>query len=359
MTTCLDVDMTEMPHDPRRPSDDEPRAAEAGRGVPGAGRGVPGAGVPADGPDADPAAPAAAEPDDLVDEHAAVQALLGTITTRLTEAPDELTRRRHLAAMRRAGTRSLLLRVAQRTGAAAAVALVAGGLLAGGGLLPDPVQREVADRAAQVGIELPRPASPDEAGSEPRDADEAPETVEPAAPDETPRPERGPAGADDHGRATSDDARDDIGVAPDVADADERPGPVPRAPGAPDDVPDAPGVPDTPGPPDLDPDERRHVTPIEPPVRPEPGAPDRERPRDLDETRPDGGGSTPRDADEGERRGMRGSDDAEEAGRGVRGSEHGAEDAGRDGAARRGGGPRDAARDDEMGPTDETPDAAG
>lgn len=78
----------------------------------------------------------------------------------LTAGPDELTARRHLAAMRhqpatRHRTSGLGLRVAG-VAAAAAVAVVA--TLGGFGALPAPAQQVLADVAERVGLQLPRPA---------------------------------------------------------------------------------------------------------------------------------------------------------------------------------------------------------
>jgi hypothetical protein len=264
MAARPDVDVNEMPQDPRP---DQPRDDEARPAVPAAA--ADGVGPHAGSGDVrrDAAGLGASDLEDLLDgdEDPRVAALLGAVTTRLTAPPDELTRRRHLAAMRRASGPPLLLRAAQRTGVAAAAALVVGGLLAGGGWLPDPIQREVADAAAQVGLELPRPEPREQVGHE-TDAPDARPTADEADADADAGPGREP-GDDAAERRSTDDDRD----VPERSDDPAGDGPetpreeLPRSP-LPEDG--SPGSPDLLDPRDVEPDERRHVVPIEPPIRP-------------------------------------------------------------------------------------------
>jgi hypothetical protein len=263
MAAPVFVDVSEMPQHPRsdRPRDDEARGP-----VPDLDA------ADLDAPDLD-----APDLDDLLDEDEdpRVAALLGVVTTRLRVPPDELTRHRHLAAMRAATGRGLLLRVAQRTGVAAAAALVLGGVLAGGGWLPDPIQREVADAAAQVGIELPRPEAreqvvresdapdvPPTDGELPADADTAREG-EPTVDADEPRTEDGRPAREGDGDATVGDGD---------AQGEDRPG----AP-LPDDAADLLD------PDEVEPDGRRHIVPIEPPIRPPAEERDEERLRGPEE----------------------------------------------------------------------------
>jgi hypothetical protein len=266
-----------MPHDPRA---DRPGDAEADGVVPGHDAGPAGAGR-ADGDEARP------EPlDDMIDDlldgedDPELAALLGAVGTRLSVPPDELTRRRHLTAMEREGASpSLLLRVAQRTGVAAAAAMVVGGLLAGGGWLPDPIQREVADAAAQVGIQLPRPEAPERVGHEAEEADDP--AGDPADGADAPS-SPGPDTAGDDGTAPGDEGHEsDPTEERDAAEHDGRDGTTTPLPGQ--DGPRQP-APDLLEPPEMDPGEERHIVPIEPPVRPEEWDRDHEQ-RDRDEPR--------------------------------------------------------------------------
>jgi hypothetical protein len=210
--------------------------------------------------------------DDLLDgeDDARLAALLGAVGTRLNVPPDELTRRRHLTAMgRECAPTPLLLRVAQRTGVAAAAAVLVGGVLAGGGWLPDPIQREVADAAAQVGIQLPRPEAPemgdhgadDPTGPQTDDRDDA-SSSEHDTTDAGDDPARTPAG--DEAEPTGDRG---------APERDGHPGPTTPLPEQ--DAPREPG-PDLVEPPQMDPGEERHIVPIEPPVKPEEWERDRE-----------------------------------------------------------------------------------
>jgi hypothetical protein len=159
-----------------------------------------------------------------VDEDPRVEELLLAISGRLTVPPDELTTRRHLKAMKRART-GILTHVARRTAGAAAVALLGAGVLAGGGLLPDDMQRGVAEAASRVGIELPRPAEEADEASDGTAGEHAPESVEPPAAERAPLPERvppddlplGDAPAVDRSGVTEDRV-------PDGAPPSERPG---------------------------------------------------------------------------------------------------------------------------------------
>jgi hypothetical protein len=102
---------------------------------------------------ADPAAEdALLEEDEHADEFGV---LLTDIADRLTAMPDELTIRRHLAAMRDAHTPSRA-RLGRRLGASAAATVAASAfVLASVGMLPPPVQRVASDTVARVGIDWP------------------------------------------------------------------------------------------------------------------------------------------------------------------------------------------------------------
>lgn len=104
------------------------------------------------------------EPDplDLCDEPA-LASLLERVADRLSQPPDELTKRRHLAAL--AAARGTTRRaVGRRVGLGITAGIAAAAVsLAVAGLLPPPVQRLASETVSQVGIELPRgrPTAPD------------------------------------------------------------------------------------------------------------------------------------------------------------------------------------------------------
>lgn len=144
---------------------------------------------------------------------ARVRAVLCAAHERFRQAPDEVTRRRHLSgahrARRRVAARRRLGRVARR-GAVAAIVLYA---LAAAGLLPDGLQRTVADAGTVVGVRLPSPGPSAPAGGGPdaqlrEDVDGRPppreedveETSSPPAPE-------GPEGQDDGASAHAGDRR--------------------------------------------------------------------------------------------------------------------------------------------------------
>jgi len=95
-----------------------------------------------------------------------VAATLAAVVSRLTEAPDELTARRHLDAISDAvhasdasqPTSRLGRHLLRRSAIASAAAVVMVVMLAGGGLLPDPAQQLMAEAAHRVGVFLPQPA---------------------------------------------------------------------------------------------------------------------------------------------------------------------------------------------------------
>jgi hypothetical protein len=120
---------------------------------------------------------------DGVEDADELEVLLGHLAERLTEMPDELTSRRHLAAMRDAHIPSRP-RLGRRVSAIAAVAVAASALvLASAGMLPPPVQRVASETVARVGIDWPGGGDPLVPDVDPRERQEPPTTPAEPGPD--------------------------------------------------------------------------------------------------------------------------------------------------------------------------------
>ena len=109
--------------------------------------------------------------DELLEDGAAdpahdarVRAVLQTVHEQFTEAPDEVTRRRHLSQGARVRRQVAARRQAARLARTATVAGILLFALAAAGALPDGLQRTVANAGTVVGVTLPPPSPATPAG---------------------------------------------------------------------------------------------------------------------------------------------------------------------------------------------------